>query len=78
MSIKRPDRDYSRFIRTIQIGGRQTYVIADYNFWTDNQEEIDRWLIENTERGLKTQEGMTISFANEQEEIMFLLKWGGK
>lgn len=64
-----------RFVRSLKINGKQTYIIADYHFWSNNQVELENWLIDNTEDGLDTQEGMTLNFCNEQEELMFRLRW---
>jgi len=50
-----------RFIRTLKVNGKQTYIISDYKFWSNNQVELENWLIANTEDGLDTQEGMTIN-----------------
>ena len=68
---------YRRFIRTLVMNGKQAYIIADYNFWSNNQVALENWLIDNTEDGLDTQEGMTLNFANEQEELMFIMRWQG-
>lgn len=65
-----------RFLR-LQINGRQAYIIIDYKFWVKNELALFDWLIANTVNGLATQEGMTLMFANEQEELMFLLRWDG-
>jgi len=64
-----------RFIRSLKINGKQTYIIADYRFWMNNQVELENWLIDNTKDGVGTQEGMTLNFCNEQEELMFKLRW---
>lgn len=75
MSPEEEKEPYQRFIRTLKINGKQSYIIADYVFWIDNQTALEAWLIANTTAGVKTQEGMILSFANEQEELMFRLRW---
>jgi len=65
----------AKFLKTLKIDDKQTYIIIDYKFWCNNVSEIEKWLTENTEQGTDTQEGMTISFCNEQEELMFMLRW---
>ena len=67
---------YQRFVRTVEINGRMTYVLADYQYWRIHEEELQEWLDDNVAMGRDAHQGMTISFANEQEEMLFILKWG--
>ena len=50
-------------------------LIVDYDYWNANEEELAKWLHDNTERGLYTREGMILYFTTEQEMSWFLLKW---
>ena len=46
-------------------------IIEDYNYYTDNEQVIDDWLIENDcERT-----GMVIKFCNEKIKILFIYKY---
>ena len=65
-----------KWLRALVINGKQTYIIIDYRFWVRNEVALFDWLDKNTEDGVATQQGMTLSFANEQEELMFILRWG--
>jgi len=67
---------HERFIRTLIINGKQTYIIADYMYWNAHVDEFTEWLEEHTEQGRDTQEGMTLSFATPQEEMWFMMRWG--
>jgi dsDNA-binding SOS-regulon protein len=60
----------------MHIAGKPMYVIMDYHFWCDNADELESWLEENTKSGKDTQAGMTLSFADTQEELLFILRWG--
>ncbi len=66
----------ARWIRGMKINNKQVYFIRDYSFWVLHEKELCDWLEANTEAGQDTQEGMVLSFANEEEEIMFILRWG--
>lgn len=50
-------------------------LIVDYMFWNAHEEELARWLQDNTERGLNTREGMMLYFASEEEMTWFLVRW---
>ena len=70
--------EYRRFMRTLIVNGRQNYILPNYRFWAEHEEEFREWLDNKTEVGRDAMEGMTVSFANEKEELMFRLKWGGQ
>lgn len=52
-------------------------IIADYIFWDDNKLDLEEWLANNTKKGSRTRTGMILNFSNEQEVLMFLLRWQG-
>lgn len=55
--------------------GNPVFIIADVQFWTDNEEELAQWLADNTERGYYTREGMVLTFASDEEAMWFKLRW---
>lgn len=54
----------------------RSLLIIDHEFWTRNDEELARWLIDNTQNGLYCREGMILTFSNADEMSWFLLRWG--
>jgi len=50
-------------------------MIQDYQWWADNEREILNWMAEQLPRGIEHQQGMTITFDNDQQRMMFLLRW---
>lgn len=52
---------------------KHSLLIADYKWYAENEAEIDAWI----KRSLPDtwRNGMVILFGNEQEKLMFLLKW---
>ena len=52
---------------------KHSVLIADYMWYAENEKEIDAWM----KRSLRDtwRNGMVIMFGNEQEKMMFLLKW---
>lgn len=65
-----------KWLRSLEINGKRTYIIVDYRFWVRNELALFDWLDKNTEDGHDTQQGMTLNFSNETEELMFILRWG--
>ena len=65
-----------KWIRSLEINGKRTYLIHDYHFWVTNMDKLLDWLAEHTEDGIDTLQGMTLNFSNETEEFMFILRWG--
>ena len=57
-------------------GSHNILMISDYIYWLDNEREILNWMVDRLPRGIDHQEGMTIAFDNEQDRLMFLLRWG--
>jgi hypothetical protein len=51
-------------------------MIQDYMWWTDNERDILNWMVDNLPNGIEHQQGMAITFDNEQDRLMFLLRWG--
>lgn len=65
-----------RFIESTEaLEGRPMFIIADYNFWMEHEEELAKWLEEHAERGLYTREGMVLQFMNDEEAMWFKLRW---
>ena len=62
-----------RFHSSVESGN--CLIIIDYNFWNDHEEELARWLLDNTEKGLYTREGMCLYFSSQEEMSWFLLRW---
>ena len=50
-------------------------LIEDYMWWTDNERAILNWMADNLPRGIEHQQGMVLTFDNEQDRMMFLLRW---
>jgi hypothetical protein len=50
-------------------------MIQDYMWWTANEREIYNWMAENLPNGIEHQQGMTITFDNDKQRMMFLLRW---
>jgi hypothetical protein len=49
--------------------------IEDYAWWVQNEKDIVMWMDDNLPRGREQQQGMVISFDNEQQRLMFMLRW---
>ena len=65
------NRDNENFITKHPLN----FVICNVWHWMNNEEEIMKWLDENTVNGRKTHMGMTLTFANEEEAMWFKLRW---
>lgn len=52
---------------------KHALLIADYSWYAQNETEIDAWC----KRTLRDtwRNGMILMFGNEQEKMMFMLKW---
>jgi len=50
-------------------------MINDWTWWEANEREIYNWMAERLPRGIEHQQGIVLSFDNEQQRMMFLLKW---
>jgi hypothetical protein len=60
----------------IQTGPFQpSLLIVDYVWWTDNEEAILSWMDERLPNGRSQQQGMVILFNNDQDRLMFLMRW---
>ena len=49
--------------------------IEDYNWWTQNEKDIVLWMDDHLPRGRDHQQGIVIKFDNEQQRLMFMLRW---
>jgi hypothetical protein len=50
-------------------------VIADIQFWVDNEDEIYQWMEDNLPRGKAHHAGMMISLDSEIDRTAFCLRW---
>jgi len=50
-------------------------MINDWAWWEANEREIYNWMSERLPRGIEHQQGIVLSFDNEQQRMMFLLRW---
>jgi len=50
-------------------------IIEDYVWWTQNEQEIRGWMDDNLPGGREHHQGMIINFDNEQQRLMFMLRW---
>lgn len=50
-------------------------IIEDYAWWVQNDKEIVGWMDDNLPRGRNHQQGMILTFDNDQQRMMFLLRW---
>jgi hypothetical protein len=50
-------------------------IIEDYAWWVQNDKEIVMWMDDNLPRGRNHQQGMVLTFDNEQQRLMFMLRW---
>jgi len=53
----------------------QVLMIADYMWWTDNEDSILQWMDISLPRGRDHQMGMVITLDSEQDLMLFLLRW---
>ena len=53
-----------------------TLLVADYNWWHNNREEVESWMKENLSQGLQHLRGMIIKFDSDEDRVMFLLRFG--
>jgi hypothetical protein len=49
--------------------------IEDYAWWVQNDKDVVMWMDDNLPRGRNHQQGMVITFDNEQQRLMFMLRW---
>ena len=50
-------------------------MIEDFAWWTQHDQEIVMWMDDHLPRGRSHQQGMVITFDNEQQRLMFMLRW---
>jgi hypothetical protein len=50
-------------------------MISDYVWWSDNEREILNWMAAHMPRGIEHQQGMTVEFDSEQDQLLFMLRW---
>jgi hypothetical protein len=50
-------------------------IIADWQFWLANEDQIEKWVISFLPRGLEHIKGMTVEFDSDNQLTHFLLRW---
>ena len=50
-------------------------MIYNYTWWHENEREILNWMAEHLPQGIEHQQGINVFFDNEQDRVMFLLRW---
>ena len=50
-------------------------VIADISFWLKHEKVIYEWMDNYLPRGRLHQEGMTVVLENENDALMFIMRW---
>jgi hypothetical protein len=59
--------------RFISIPDTQNFVLSDYKFWAEHEQDLDQWCSKN----FCVRQGMTVTALNEHGHTLFLLKWAG-
>ncbi len=49
--------------------------IEDYVWWIQNEKDVVMWMDDNLSRGRDHQQGMVITFDNDQQRLAFMLRW---
>ena len=57
------------------INGAVLLIIEDFTWFSIHNEDIVNWMQANLPRGADHQQGMVLTFDNEQQRSWFLLKW---
>ena len=71
--------DGRRFIVSSLFDNKMPYhyiVIADIQYWINNEPEIYAWMEDNLSRGRMHHHGMSVAMDNEEDVTAFLLKLG--
>lgn len=50
-------------------------MIQDYMWWAENEREILNWMEANLPEGIEHQQGMILTFDDDKQRMMFLLRW---
>jgi hypothetical protein len=50
-------------------------IISDYTWWHEHQSQIWAWMAAYLPRGTRHQQGMTVEFDSESDQLLFMLKW---
>lgn len=70
--------EHDRFIATGPFDDEMPHhyiIIRDYRWWTDNEEEIYKWMEDCLPKGRKHHQGMVVVIENESDASNFLLRW---
>ena len=57
------------------VNGDTLLIIEDFTWFSIHNEDIVNWMQANLPRGADHQQGMVLTFDNEQQRSWFLLKW---
>jgi hypothetical protein len=49
--------------------------IEDYAWWIQNEKDVVMWMDDNLSQGRDHQQGMVITFDNDQQRLAFMLRW---
>jgi hypothetical protein len=63
-----------RFV-VVKDGILHTLMISDYQYWVDNEAEIEEWMDKTLPQGREHRRGMMIQFDSTQTMMMFMLRW---
>lgn len=62
-------------VNTPGLGPGRMLMIEDYVWWMDNERDILNWMVDNLPRGIEHQQGMVLTFDNDYDRILFLMRW---
>lgn len=65
------DGQRHRFVQIPSYAGSPGFVLSDIGYWMEHYDELVEWIKTTSGRVA----GMTVEFDNEQDMILFLLKW---
>lgn len=64
------------FVVPNMINYQYMLMIEDYAWWADNEREVLNWMVDTLPRGIEHHQGAAITFDNDQDRMMFMLRWG--
>ena len=50
-------------------------MITDYDWWVENQTNIEEWMEQNLPRGLEHKKGTVLEFDTDYDAARFMLRW---
>ena len=73
MGLTKPVKRFQ--LASSPLSGGYMLLIEDYMWWTENEREILNWMAANLPEGIDHQQGMTVTFDDDKQRMMFLLRW---